>query len=143
MKRTKQRAFGGGAYVLGLTDAESAWLSVELDSAGLWECTAIIRYRTSHKPAEIMLESARADWPEPAEAIPAFAEALRQFLGAWRPMQRLVLSWALWPVGDYTPRTPMSFEGGEAVIDAAGVHWRPFAATKPQLPAEAPDEPAS
>lgn len=144
MKRTNQRAFGGGCYVAALTDAENVWLSDLLSQDPLWECLAIIRYRSPRKPAELLLESrSDPDWPEPAEAIPAFAEALRQFLAAWRPLQRLVLSWAIWPVGAYTPRSPLAFEGGEAVIDAHGVHWRPFAAGQPQFPPEAPDERAS
>lgn len=140
-QRTQSRAYGGGAYLRPLDEAEAKWLANAMFAdARLDNCAWLVRYSTPGKPSEVLIEAARASWVDPSSALPAFADLIRRFLAALRPLERTILTWAIWPVGGEVPHRPHSYEGGEAWISADRVSWQPCTGKAPQRD-EADDEP--
>ena len=86
LQRTKSRAYGGGAYLRPLDEAEAKWLANAMFAdARLDNCAWLVRYSTPGKPSEVLIEAARASWVDPSSALPAFADLIRRFLAALRP----------------------------------------------------------
>ena len=79
LQRTQSRAYGGGAYLRPLDEAEAKWLANAMFAdARLDNCAWLVRYSTPGKPSEVLIEAARASWVDPSSALPAFADLIRR-----------------------------------------------------------------